>query len=422
MGKNVQSAKPNRQEDPGVKRVLISAFSCLPGLGSEPGVGWGLVSTAAKRYRVWVLTDRVNQPVLEEEFARQKIANAEFVYIGLPGWLTALTMRRLSDQFYYALWQILALRTARRLHAEIGFDLVHHVTFVNSWNPIWLGRLGIPLIWNAGNRDITPRAFLKSLSWRSRQDEKLRNALLTIFGALSARVVGRHARWVLSNSPAEAWGPGIRLAQFAIGGLSSDELTLLNATPARTGGPLRVASLGRLIGFKGFSFGLKAFASVHRQIPNSEYWLVGEGPEESRLRDLASELGLESAVKFLPWQTREDALRILGEIDILLHPSLHEQFAYVVLEAMAAGRPVLCLDRGGPSLLVDDDCGIKISATDPDQVTRDLANALLHLGRNAEIRRQMGETARRRALEKWNWEAVGERIFRLYESQQENQK
>nr|BAL55900.1 glycosyl transferase family 1 [uncultured Chloroflexota bacterium] len=161
--------------------------------------------------------------------------------------------------------------------------------------------------------------------------------------------------------------------------------------------------------------GLRAFARIHRIYPKSEYWLVGNGTETPYLRRLASESGVENAVKFLPWQPRERLWQLLKEIDVLVHPSLHEQFGYVILEAMAAGRPVICVDVGGPSLLVEEEFGFKIPVSNPKQVVDELVNALHQLITQPEKRLQMGKNARRTALEKWSWEIVGERLLALYE-------
>ena len=110
------------------------------------------------------------------------------------------------------------------------------------------------------------------------------------------------------------------------------------------------------------------FARLLRDRPNSEYWIVGDGPERQRLEVCARDLDCHRAVWFRGWQSREQVLALLSEVDVLVHPSLHEQFGYVLLEAMVTGRPVICLDVGGPSEVVGEACGFKIPASHPAQV------------------------------------------------------
>lgn len=51
-------------------KILLSAFACAPGFGSEPGVGWGVIQQVARYYRVWVLTRAANRPFIEQELQR----------------------------------------------------------------------------------------------------------------------------------------------------------------------------------------------------------------------------------------------------------------------------------------------------------------------------------------------------------------
>ena len=71
--------------------------------------------------------------------------------------------------------------------------------------------------------------------------------------------------------------------------------------------------------------------------------------------------------------------------------SFRDSGGFVVLEAMAAGLPVVCLRLGGPALTVTDETGIRVAAESPHQVVRDLAQAFEWLAKNPDDRHQMGE-------------------------------
>jgi glycosyltransferase involved in cell wall biosynthesis len=157
-----------------------------------------------------------------------------------------------------------------------------------------------------------------------------------------------------------------------------------------------------------------AFAALLRELPESEYWIVGAGPERNWLEKLARRLGCAEKVRFLDWMPRASLLKLLSEVDLLVHPSLHENFGYVVLEAMAAGRPVVCLGTGGCSRLVLDGGGVVIPVSTPRQVVSELCSALRRLALDPARRHREGQRAREWALEQWNWERVGERLAAVY--------
>jgi glycosyltransferase involved in cell wall biosynthesis len=101
--------------------------------------------------------------------------------------------------------------------------------------------------------------------------------------------------------------------------------------------------------------------------------------------------------------------------DVFLFPSLRDGGGLVVVEAMAAGKPVICLDLGGPGLHVTKGCGIKVPASSPEQAVRDLAEALGQLYQDPELRLRMGRAARERAARLYHWDRLGERMLEIYQ-------
>jgi len=390
-------------------RILLSAFACHPGRGSEPGVGWQLAVHLARDHEVWVLTDGRNRPGILSALNVESRVSLNFRFLRLPGGYP------LVHHVHYFNWQLWACRIASELHHKVGFDLVHHVTYMTSWQPSFMGRLGAAFIWSAGPRETTPSAFLREVSPRSRRSEISRNVGLSTMGRITEWITGRSASVVLSSSPPWTWPRPLPVRYFPLGGLTEAELGTLATEGDGKGGRIRLASVGRLLGWKGFSLGLRAFARVHEKEPNTEYWIIGEGPERAFLERLASRLKVDHAVRFLGGRTREEVFRLLGEADVLVHPSFHEQFGYVMAEAMAAGRPVVCLDVGPAPALVPDECGRRISVTSPEAVVQGLTDALLALVQSPTKRRSMGEAGREWVRREWNWDSVTGRVVGVYQ-------
>jgi len=144
-------------------KILISAFSCAPGRGSEPGLGWEVAAASARNNDVWVLLDAHNRPWIEQHPDARGDLHARLVYVRLPWPFSYLFSVSWRGYLYYALWQAVAFFKARRLHRRIGFELVHHVTYQNSWFPLGMGCLGIPFVWNGGCRELVPRRLVRCL-------------------------------------------------------------------------------------------------------------------------------------------------------------------------------------------------------------------------------------------------------------------
>ncbi|MDA0265294.1 MAG: glycosyltransferase, partial [Chloroflexi bacterium] len=105
----------------------------------------------------------------------------------------------------------------------------------------------------------------------------------------------------------------------------------------------------------------------------------------------------------------------MGACDIFLFPSLRDGGGTVVVEAMGMGKPVICLDSGGPGMHINQECGVKITPISPDQAVNEIASALEDLYSNAERRSELGEAARKRAEEFYLWDRLGERLKKLYD-------
>jgi glycosyltransferase involved in cell wall biosynthesis len=172
---------------------------------------------------------------------------------------------------------------------------------------------------------------------------------------------------------------------------------------AREAGGFRILYVGRLVYWKGLHFGLRAFAEFLKLHPDAHMTVIGRGPDEVWLHELADELGLREAVTWIPHLELTAVMRAYSRHDVFLFPSLHDSSGNVVLEALSCGLPVVCLDAGGPAVLVDPSCGFKVRPGAPVQVVEDLARALDALAQDPALLRAMGQAAAIRAREKFSW-------------------
>jgi len=403
-------------------KILLSAYSCVPGKGSEPGVGWNAVEQAARFNDVWVLTHGEGREEINAAAASGALPNVRFVVLDLPPWALFWKKDRRGQRVHYYLWQLAAYFVGLRLHRKVGFDLVHHVTFVQYSVPSFLSLLPIPFIWGpVGGGESAPPAFWRCLSSRGKIFELLRSLARRV-GECDpfVRCTARRAAVGLATTEETARRMRMlgckRVSVRSESGLGPEEIRRLSLAPFRQSGPLRLLSVGRLVHVKAFDLGLRAFAQIQHRFPGTEYWIVGQGPERKRLETLACELGITAKVRFLGHIAREQVLEKVTECDVLVHPSLHDSGGWVCLEAMAAGRPVVCLDLGGPAVQVTADTGIKVTANTPGQAVADLAKAFLQLAEDPELRIRMGEASRQRVEEHFAWLRKGDSMNTIYKN------
>ena len=398
--------------------ALVSAYACRPGAGSEPGVGWNLVREMARHHDLTVLVYEGFRSQIEPEIERRPIPGVRFVYHAMS-WehdrhrVEGVQRHGVMEQYHYVAWQKSAAAVAARLHAETPFDLGHHVTFVKYWAPSLFADLGIPYIWGpVGGGESAPGAFYPALSPAGLRYERKRDIAQALSERLpSVRRTARNA--ALAFATTDETAERVRLlgaerveVRSAIG-LPLDEIERLGALPEPSDGPLRFLCIGRQIAFKGFRFGIEAFARAVRSgepaLQDAELWLVGEGPEHDNLRARAEEVDIASRVHFTGRIPRERVLELLGTAHALVHPSLHESGGGVCLEAMAAGRPVVGFDLGGTTVHVSRECGMLVEAITPEQGVADLAEAIRRLAADPELRAAKGACGRDRVRAHFQW-------------------
>jgi glycosyltransferase involved in cell wall biosynthesis len=407
-------------------KVLASAYAFNPegALHLHPGediVGWKLVEQLSRFYDVRVITHSYNRPSVESHRKKGALPGVEVEYVELPFDLRRVFYKfEIGQRIYYYLWQILALRRARQLHRRIRFDAAQHVTFNNDWIPSQIGaRLPVPFIWGpVGGGQRTPKAFYEDYGKAGIAADKVR-----LFGQWIGRhlLMSRHrsvrrARAILvcNNETREKIPQRFRhkVHYFPVNGIAEEDVT---GPVARDDGAFRVLSAGRMIHWKNFGAGLKAFGKLHARYPGCRLTMVGDGPNRRALESLASELGLEECIRFVDWMPRHRLFHEMRASDVFLHPALREGGGAVVVEAMACGLPVIGLDNAGPGMHIKKEWGIKIKPQSPRQIVDEMAEALKKLYENAPLRRAMGQAALKRAAGYYVWDRQGERLRDIYE-------
>ncbi len=306
---------------------------------------------------------------------------------------------------------------ASRLHGSRPFALAHHVTFVSFRVPVWLKRLGVPVVFGpVGGADTAPFHLLgRGFGPRVWCKEVLRNAL-TGAGAVVMRLL-----------PPLMQGRGVCLAAtpamgriFEWSGFPHEVFPAVGMDPGQAREPRahrsapRFLFVGRFHPLKGTHLLVEAFARA--RIEGSRLTLIGSGQDECKLRKLATRLGIDAQLTWTGKLPRTELAARYREHDVLVAPSLYESGGLAVLEAMAEGLPAIVLDVGGHSVSVAEGCGVKISPDGSvDEVIERLAEAMRGYAQSPSKIADDGRRARDRIANAYEWTHKARRMKAIYE-------
>ncbi len=176
-------------------------------------------------------------------------------------------------------------------------------------------------------------------------------------------------------------------------------------------GIFRVVMVGSLVWVKGYEYALSAIHQLAEMNVPVLCTIVGDGPEQSRLRFTIEDLGLSEKVQLLGKRSPEQVREILQNSDVFLLSSLSEGISNAALEAMACGLPVVTADCGGMREAVSH--GVEGFVT-PVRDPQAMAKVLFNLWQRPELRRQLGDAGCQKVLKEFQLNGQIEQWLGLY--------
>ena len=402
-----------------MKNVLISAYACIPGRGSEEGNGWHYSSIVSlTNHRVWCLTRLRNKQALEQHLAQTPYPNLTYVYVDTPAWVEKVYHWGLMGMyFHYLYWQWAALKTARPLNEKYNFDIVHHVSYGSLQLGSLLYKLKRPFIFGPiGGGQESPgsmRYYFKD-HWRKEQMRTLVSQLLMRFNPGCYGAV-RRAQHVL------VWNEDTLRKVHSLGrttGITKEfsgisESFIPQQPLAHTPGPvLQLVWVGRLMPRKGLELTLHALSKVDSRLP-IQLTVVGDGEMGRYLPEYLDRYKLKERVNWTGKVDYEQVKAFYRQADVFFFTSLRDTGPAQLLEAMAYSLPVVTLNIHGQAELVNESTGIRVPLTDRETVASDLAKAIEWMYHHPAERLKMGRQAYEFAS-KQTWELKIRRFVKTY--------
>lgn len=293
-------------------------------------------------------------------------------------------------------------KTVEAIYREFPFDIVHaHVALPDGYAGVLVAaELGLPLVITVHGQDLQHTVHRSAGSRRALG-----------FALDSAAIVMLVSR-KLKQLAREHFGLDEKL-RVVPNGVHPGAVTAPTGVVGEGGskGPCML-SVSNLVATKGVDLNMRALQKLVDTHPAVSYIVVGSGPEQTRLRRMASTLHLQDRVRFLGRLPHRQVLEHMAHCDIFSLPSWEEGFGVVYLEAMAQGKPVIgCQGQGIEDFVEQQKTGLLVKPRDVDSLTE----AIDFLLSNPEKAEEIGERARRVVLENYTWDKNAERTMAVYE-------
>jgi glycosyltransferase involved in cell wall biosynthesis len=379
--------------------LLLSAYACEPGRGSEPGVGFTwLLRLLDRGFNVLLLT-RANNVKPIQQHTSQYIDQGQLVVLGIDI-DTLLSLKKwglVRVNVYHLLWQIRAYFFVKRTLYLRRFNvaLIWHLTFSGCRLPTFLSFLPVDcLIGPIAGEDMIPPRILPYIGLRGLVVETLRYAV-NFFARINPIniMVYKKAKLVLfkTANTARQYQRYCRASEirFEIGTGMKTQLFY----PARPTEPdqLKLIYVGRMLHLKGIRLVCTAFARAINSGLKAQLHFIGSGPEEAYVRRFVRVKKLQDVVHLRGTMPHQDVYAELATADLLLMPSFRDSSGNVVIEALDVGTPVIALDLGGPGGLLGPNYPGLIRAYDRaySDIMEEFANRLIRFSDSKAYREEM---------------------------------
>ena len=382
-----------------MKKVLLSAYACVPNQGSEEGTGWTYATTLSQNgLEVCCLTKKEAQPVIEPVLANGFFPNLTVYYVVLPEWVDKFCHSNLIGMyFHYIYWQWSAMKLARKLDQTHGFDIVHHVTYGSIQLGSFLYKLRKPFIFGpVGGGQRAPKAFKRYFgAYWSR--EWMRDWVSTILQHVNPgfhKSVASANRLVVTNLDTYALArklrPNLPIDRIWDAGLNA---SFLPSEPIQhyPGNTLKLLWTGRLLPRKALELTIQALAQVDPALSVELTIVGGKGEMAELVPQYIDQYDVRDRVNWVGHVSYQEVKNYYEQSDVFFFTSLRDSCPHQLLEAMAYSLPVVTLNLHGQAELVNDTTGIRVPVTTEAQTVSELARAVEWMHAHPTERLAMGQ-------------------------------
>lgn len=406
-------------------KVLINAYACSPGMGSEPGMAWNWVKNLAKFCELYIITEGEFREKIEAMVPTlEQGANMHFYYNPVSDKIRKMCWNQGDWRFYkyYRQWQWKTYHMAKDIWGKERIDVLHQLNMIGFREPGYLWKLskenGVPFVWGPiGGLKQFPTAYLKGAGLKMQLFMRLKN-FLNIWQLKHEKRVDealKTAKLLISSIPDSyrALKKYKGLESIVIpetGCFLSDDIS----TARFDNEEFHIMWVGKFDFRKQLPLALQAVALAKNPKLKLDVYGSGSVGQVEMAKRMGEELEISQQVIWHGNQKNDVIMEAMRKAQLFFFTSVNEDTSTVVLEAVSNRLPVVCFNACGMSAVIDDSVGRKIALSHPSQSAHDFARILNKLEGNRSLLRQLSENCKQRQME-FSWEVKARKIVEEYE-------
>ena len=403
-------------------KILINAYACSPGMGSEPGMAWNWVSNLARFCELYIITEGEFREKIETVVPTlEQGKNMHFYYNPVSEEIRKMCWNQGDWRFYkyYREWQWKTYLMAKDICSKEQIDILHQLNVIGFREPGYLWQLskenGVPFVWGPVDaKDKFPVAYLDGAGLKTKLFMRLKNFLTGIQLRYSKRVLlaARQSSVIFSASSnsQRSFKKYMNIDSPLLNetGCYVQDHPIVDKTDKET---FDVLWVGKMDFRKQLALALQTVAKSENN--KLRLHIMGGGDAES-YQSLAKSYGIADKCIWHGAVSHDEVQDIMQKSDIFLFTSVAEGTPHVVLEAISNNLPVVCFDTCGQGDAVNDKVGRKIPLSFPCQSVSDFAKLLNELEDNRSLLKQLSENCKERQQE-LSWEEKAKTMMEWYE-------
>ena len=401
--------------------ILINAYACSPGMGSEPGMAWNWCVNLAKHCELHIITEGEFRDKIEAALKTlPQGKNMHFYYNPVSDKIRRMCWNQGDWRFYkyYKKWQWKTYEMAMDICRHTHIDILHQLNMIGFREPGYLWKIeGIPFVWGPiGGLKQFPEAYLKGAELKMQLFNRVKNRLNIYQIQYDRRVTkALHKAALLISSIPDSYAT-IKKYQH-LESVIIPETGCFDASDMSIGRfdekVFHVMWVGKFDFRKQLPLALRTLAQAKNKNIVLEIYGTGNETQVDAAQQLAEELDINEQIVWHGNQSNHVVTVAMRRAQLFFFTSVSEDTSTVVLEAISNHLPVLCFNACGMASVIDEKVGCKVELTNPDQSVTDFAQALNHLEKNRELLKEMSLNCKERQKE-FSWDNKARRMMELY--------